>query len=59
MAAVRGLVMSKRWRNFLAGLALAIFALVLISTAVYLAPRCKPGEGGTKYGGMLMAGCMR
>jgi hypothetical protein len=52
-------MMSKHLQVAVGVVVLAIFALLLVSAAAYLAPRCKPGDPGTRWGGMLMAGCRR
>jgi hypothetical protein len=40
-------------------IAIILLAIIFLSVAVYVAPKCQPGQGGTHLGGMLIEGCQQ
>jgi hypothetical protein len=46
-----------RVRSVAIVITIILIIIIFLSLAVYLAPRCQPGQGGTRLGGMLIEGC--
>jgi hypothetical protein len=38
-------------------IAILLLVIIFLSLAVYVAPKCQPGQAGTRWGGMLIEGC--